>query len=447
MIGRSLLCLSAVGTLACGDSSGATDGGTSETGATASTANASTTSPTSTSTGETGAWASDGSSSGSDGSSSGGPVGPTRERLYVGTGEFDPMRDWHGIVRFDDITGVNSAKTGPVDPDGTINVKQSSDAQGVHLNFVHTIFVREDRDELYAGALFTTTEGEPCPMASLCGSVAVFAGASTLNGPQVATRSLFGPATTLRLPHGVWVDETRDILYVANTFAGSILVWDKASQVDGDIQPDRTITWQDMGAPVYIYVDAATDRAFVAAMPMIGGKQPQVLIYEDISTRNGPSPPNLLVAGPNTRLDIGNPTTHNTWFIAKGELLAVAHHTNEVLFYSLKGAHWGNKGPTETLDLAPRVLSIHEAEDDSDIGQWSAYGLFYRPEGDRMFVAAGYTPMGPPAANSDQHAVKVYEAVSDPATQGRVPPVAEIRWTNVDQYFPPQPLWVTRWQE
>ncbi|WP_293247548.1 hypothetical protein [Nannocystis sp.] len=194
----------------------------------------------------------------------------------------------------------------------------SSDAQGVHLNFVHTIFVREDRDELYAGALFTTTEGEPCPMASLCGSVAVFAGASQLDGPQVATRSLFGPTTTLRLPHGVWVDETRDILYVANTFAGSILVWDKASEVDGDIKPDRTITWQDMGAPVYIYVDAATDRAFVAAMPMIGGKQPQVLIYENISTRNGPSLPNLLVAGPNTRLDIGNPTTHNTWFIAKG---------------------------------------------------------------------------------------------------------------------------------
>lgn len=437
--------------VACGDA-----GGGEVTGAASTTSQDTTTSVTPTTTGASSGGSGEASSSGGSGDASGssgssesgessGEPPATRERLFVGTGEFDPMRDWHGVVRFDDITGIDSAVQGPVEPDGTVNIKMSSDVGGVHLNFVHTIYVREAADELYAGALFTTTGGEPCPQASLCGSVAVFSGASTLDGPQVAARSLFGPNTTLRLPHGVWVDETRDILYVANTFAGSILVWDGASTVDGDIPPDRTITWPDMGAPVYIFVDAPTDRAFVAAMPMLGGKQPQVLIYDGISTRDGATMPNLVIAGPNTRLNIGNPTTHNTWFIASGEILAVAHHTNEVLFYDLKGVNWGNPGPVETLDLAPRVLSIHEQEDDSDLGEWSAYGLFYRPEGDRMFVAAGYTPMGPPAANSEQHAVKVFENVSDPATAGRVPPVAEIRWTNVDQYFPPQPLWVTRW--
>lgn len=390
-------------------------------------------------------------SSGTGDSASDSSAGPTtgpepaRERLYVGTGEFDPERDWHAILRFDDITGVDSTMQGPVDPDGTVDVKMSSDAQGVHLNFVHTIFVDEARDELYAGALFTTTEGEPCPMASLCGSVAVFAGASGLDGPQVAARSLFGPKTELRLPHGVWVDTTRDILYVANTFAGSILVWDEASTVDGDTPPDRKITWPDMGAPVYIYVDAPTDRAFVATMPMLGGMEPAVLIYGGISTMDGVIAPPLRVAGPNTRLTLGNQTTHNAWFIAKGELLVVAHHTNEILIYEMAGTPWGHPGPLMTLDLAPRVISIHEQADDSDIGHWSAYGLFYRPEGDRLFVAAGYTPMGP-AVNSDQHAVKIYGNVSDPATSGKVDPLAEIRWTNVDQYFPPQPLWVSRSQ-
>jgi len=387
---------------------------------------------------------SEGSGSGSSSGSTTGAPGSPRERLFVGTGEFDPMRDWHGILRFADVTGLDSRVDGPAVPDGTVNVKMSSDKDGVHLNFVHTIFVDEARDELYAGALFTTTEGEPCPMASLCGSVAVFSGASSLDGPQVASRSLFGPATELRLPHGVWVDSTRDLLYVANTFAGSILVWEKASEVDGETPPDRKITWPDMGAPVYIYVDAPTDRAFVAAMPMLGGKEPQVLIYSDISQKDGAVPPPLVVAGPSTRLTIGNQTTHNTWFIAEGELLVVAHHTHEVLIYEMAGTPWGHPGPTMKLDKAPRVIEIHEQEDGSDAGHWSAYGLFYRPEGDRLFVAAGYTPMGP-APNSDQHAVKVYGAISDPATAGRVEPLAEIRWTNVDQYFPPQPLWVTRW--
>ncbi|MEZ4448815.1 MAG: hypothetical protein R3B09_04980 [Nannocystaceae bacterium] len=371
----------------------------------------------------------------------GGPPPRLGERLYIGTGEYLATQDWHGILRFDHSEALDSAVDGPFTPDATVNVQASADAGGTHLNFVHTIFVDDDADELYAGALFTTEAGMTCPMASECGSVAIFAGASTMDGPQIVSRHLYGPKTGLLQPHGVWVDRSRDTLYVANTFAGQLLAWESASTVDGDLAPTRTLTWPEMGAPVFLYVDEPTDRAFVAVMPMIGGKRPGVLIYPSISTLDGVHPPTHRIQGPSTRLEVGNQTTHNVWFIAEGELLVVAHHTNEVLIYDLSGLEWGATGPTQDHDLTPRVLEIHETADDQ--GKWSAYGIFYIRELDRLYVSAGYTPMGP-APNSPEHAVKIYEGVHDPRLAGQVAPAREIRWTNVGQYFPPQPLWVTR---
>jgi hypothetical protein len=37
----------------------------------------------------------------------------------------------------------------------------------------------------------------------------------------------------------LWIDEARDLLDVANTFGGSILVFDHASTADGNVAPAR----------------------------------------------------------------------------------------------------------------------------------------------------------------------------------------------------------------
>lgn len=370
------------------------------------------------------------------------------ERLWLATGEYLATQDWHAVLRFEDALVLDAWSQGPAAADGTTNVQASSDAAGVPLNFVHSIMVDEARDELYAATLFTTTDPTPCPMASLCGSIAVFAGATTLDGPAVTTRHIFGPATTLEQPHGVWLDRERDILYVANTFAGNLLAWHDAPSADGDVAPDRTFASPTLGAPVYVYVDEAEDRAFVGCMPLPVGPggppptPPHIEIFEQLSALDGMVDPSFVIEGPSTRLSIGNPTTHNTWYIPAAELLVVAHHTNEVLFFDLAGLPWGGGGPPMPLDLAPRVLEINETG--TDTAEWSAYGLFYVPQDDRLYVSAGYTPGGP-AADSEQHAIKVYEGVSEPGFSGRVMPVREIRWDSYAQYFPPQPLWVQRW--
>lgn len=383
------------------------------------------------------------------------PATQTLERLYVGTGEYSAMQDWHAILRFDDSSSINSALSGAaVTPSATVNVQASGDASGVLLNFVHTFFVDEERDEIYLGALFTTSDNHDCSgTREVCGSIAVVPTASTMDGPQTVSRHLFGDNTQINQPHGIWVDTTRDILYAANTFSFNILVWDNASTVDGDTAPDRTITYTDMGAPVYVYIDSDTDRMFVAGMNGGTGAEPSVMIFNNASSLDGEQIPSVRILGDSTRLTSGNnQTTHNAWYDSSTQLLFVGHHINEVLIYDLSDVNLSPPSSPTDLDLTPRILQVNEQADNSDQYQWSVYGLFYLPTQDRLFVAASYQAngsemsSGPPQAGSPEQAVKIYDGVSDPAVSGIVTPTREIWWDNGDQYYPAQPLWVQEYE-
>ncbi len=111
-------------------------------------------------------------------------------------------------------------------------------------------------------------------------------------------------------------------------------------------------------------------------------------------------------------------------------------------------------GTTDLTSLAPRVLKINESTDNSDQHKWSAYGLFYVAATDRLYVSAGYsgssTLTGSCAGASGdesapaQNSVKVYDNVSDPSVSGVYTPTRVLHWSNQNQFYPPQPLWVTR---
>ncbi|MFN7974940.1 MAG: hypothetical protein U0166_21745 [Acidobacteriota bacterium] len=372
------------------------------------------------------------------------PPGIGGERLYVGTGEYNAAQDWHAILRIEGAHLVN----GSVTPQGTVNVKQCKDGSNVRLNFVHTIYVDESRNEMYVGALFTTSDNHNCggPYET-CGSIGVLSNASGLNGPQTLSRHIFGPNTLLDQPHGIWIDRSRNMMYVANTFGGNILVWNNANTVNGNTAPSRVIGMGQLGAPVHVYVDPAADRLFAVTMPFGGGKA-SVVIYNNASTLTGQPTPSVRITGPLCRLEAGNnKTTHNVWYSKQRKLLFVAHHTNEVLIYDLASVNLNPPAPVD-IDLAPRVLKINEQDGVDDYG-WSAYGLYYLQGPDRLYVSAGYTPngtptqSGPPQPGSPKNAVKVYDGISDPSKSGVVPPTRIIYWTNGGQYFPSQPLWIS----
>lgn len=377
-------------------------------------------------------------------SSSGGAEG---EQLYVGMGEYDPGRDWHAIMRFDDSEELDSSGGTAYAPDAHIPVWDLSASDGTTLNFAHGLYLNESTDDMYVASIFTSTT--PLTMGSPmsdAGSVGVISKMSQADGGQTLARHIFGSQTKLKQPHALWVDESRDILYVANTFGKTILAFEPGSTADGDIAPARTLSHEKLGNPVFVFVDESTDRLFVASMAtavpgMMPSMRSAINIYNNASSADGNREPDIQIAGNNTRLDAGNnQTTHNVWYDASTQLLLAGHHTNELLIYDLSAIDLSPASPTEH-DLTPRVLEVHEDSGGSDIGNWSVYGFFHLPENDRLFVSCGHAQMGP-TPGAPPNAIKIYDGLLGGSANGQVTPTRVIHWTDGDRYLPAQPLWV-----
>lgn len=377
----------------------------------------------------------------------------SRTQLFLGTGEYSPQDDWDAVLRFDNIEALTSTAN---TPSGTVPLKSVLDSSSISLNFGHALFIHEDRNELFVASLFTTAGnaqdcvGGPGVTQLQCGSIGVISNASAINGSPQLTRHIYGSNTQINQPHGLFIDTVRNDLYVANTFGDNILVWNDATTADGNIAPDRVISYSSLGRPVHVFVESSTDQLFVVSMGTgITQKGAAVLIFNNASTLNGEVTPNVRIFGPNTRLDDGNnQTTHNVWYDAATGMLIVGHHTNEILIFDLSSVDL-NAAVGQDLDIAPRVIKVHEMSDDSDQYEWSAYGLFYVSSTDQLFVSVGNTRggtstrSGPPGVGLTTHVVRVYDHVSDTTTQGLVTPTKNIYWSNVTTYYPPQPLWIS----
>ncbi len=372
------------------------------------------------------------------------------QRLYLGTGEYSPSQDWHAVIRFDKSEGLNS-EPGAITytPDGTIPVQQCLDGS-VILNFGHGIYIDESNDRMYLSTLFTNQNNVVTTNSDTAvGSIAIFDNISTLDGPQVPTRHIFGSNTQLKQPHSCWLDESRDILYVPNTFGKNILVFENVSAADGDIVPDRIIDSDSLGYPLYIYIDETVDRMFVCAMPgppTDNEPNSQVLIYNNASTLNGNNVvPAIRITGANTRLDLINKTVHNCQWNPNNQLLAVGHHTNELLFFDLNGINWSPAG-TDILDLTPRVLRVDDPALGFDSTDVNLYGIFWDINSDTIYCSVGIdNPGGGPMSGSPPNSIKIYGNVSNSAVSGLVQPSRIIYWSNGNTYYPPQPIWVQQY--
>src|SRR5688572_20583036 len=319
-------------------------------------------------------------------------VGDTifHERIYIGTGEYNPFPDWHGILRFEDASNYNS---GPLcdttfTADGIIPVQQCSTGT-MFMNFEHGFYLDETNDRMYVSTLFTnpanilTTNPDTAK-----GSIAIFDNISTLNGGQTPTRHIFGDSTGLRQPHGCWLDEANDRLYVANSFGCNILVFNNASTRNGNTPPDRIISHSTLSTPVYIFIDNAANRMFVACSGIGCGGPPKVCINNNASTVNGIVSPDVRIEGSNTRLGFRNPTVHNVWYNTTNGLLVVGHHTHEMLFFDMNTVNMSPGAPA-AYNMTPRVLMINDEVDLSDTSNHNLYGFYWDEERDIMYTSDG----------------------------------------------------------
>lgn len=373
------------------------------------------------------------------------------ERIYLGTGEYSPSSTWDAFLRFDSTENYNS-EPGAIQytPEGTVPFKLCTIAGSTQLNFGHGFYLQESEDRMFVATIFTNQDNyQTSNSDTAVGAIAIFDNVSTLNGGVVPTRYIFGANTQLKQPHGCWLDETRDLLYVANTFGENILVFNNASTINGDVAPDRIISNDSLGCPVYIFLDSIVDRMFVCAMPAMGGPptslKSQVAIYNDASTLNGSVEPPIRLTGDNTRLTLGNQTVHNTWFNPAKQLLAVGHHTNELLFFNLNTIEWNPSSPTK-YDLTPRIIRVDDPTLGFDSSDVNLYGFYWDLPTDRMFCSVGVdNPGGGPTNSCPPEAVKIFSNVSDSTLSGIVLPDRVIYWSNCSTYYPPQPIWLQKY--
>jgi hypothetical protein len=85
-------------------------------------------------------------------------------------------------------------------------------------------------------------------------SIFVFDGASTSNSSSTPNRTLSG-ASMLNQPRDLFVDTGTDRLYVANSGANSVLVFNSASTANGTPAPDRVLNLTALTGPWGIFID------------------------------------------------------------------------------------------------------------------------------------------------------------------------------------------------
>jgi hypothetical protein len=327
----------------------------------------------------------------------------SHHRLFLGTGEYDPAAIWDGVLVWDRADAINGNQS----PNRVVDMGMSG------VNFGHMIYYRKSSDELYVTSLFTD-------------EIMVFGNAKSMNGPQIATRKISGALTELREPHGLWIDETRDILYVANRLPSSgiysaVIAFHNASTVTGNIAPDRSIAGAatKLDQPFNVFVDEARDYLYIANANGADANR-GIVIYHNASSVDGDVAPNRQIAGSATPFYSTHPTVHNVFIDLVHDHMYVANHHDEVYAFHNASTANGNIAADRTLS-----------------GFDNALGLFYLPDEDMLYVSDG---PGPVACSSSQQ-VKVFENASTLTGAVGAAPDRSIQWSPENcQYYPPQPL-------
>lgn len=199
------------------------------------------------------------------------------------------------------------------------------------LNFPQHIFVDAADDRL-----FVANQGGS--------SVLVFDGASTKTGNVAPSRSIGGASTGLLQPSDVAVDSGRNLLYVANS--RDVLVFSSASTVSGnaafthDIQAGFIIS--------ALYLDAANDRLYLA-----DSGANAINIYDNASTLNLKVAPSRVLTGAPTQLNQPSGIAID----AVNKLIISNAGGNSITVYANAGAINGNIPPQVAISGANTTLA------------------------------------------------------------------------------------------
>jgi sugar lactone lactonase YvrE len=117
---------------------------------------------------------------------------------------------------------------------------------------------------------------------SISNSIVRFDNAFTVTGNATPAATITGAATTLNTPAFITLDVVNDRLYVANNGDVSILIFDNISTKNGNIAPERTISGiaTNLVDPTDVSVDTTKDLLYVA-------DETDVYVFATASTATG----------------------------------------------------------------------------------------------------------------------------------------------------------------
>ncbi|MDH5512237.1 MAG: hypothetical protein OEY27_03400 [Gammaproteobacteria bacterium] len=222
-------------------------------------------------------------------------------------------------------------------------------------------------------------------------TILVFDNASTKDGDVPPSRTLEGVATTLNAPTAVFVDITRNKMYVINggtigTGANSILVFDNATTVTGNTAFARTISGGSttLNAPGGGALDVFQDRLYVA-----NTGSDSILAFNDISTVSGNKTPDRVLSGVLTVLN----EPRDLFFDLAADRLYVANAgADTVLVFDNASIVTGNRAPNRALSLTPGTTPYGVFVDATPVVAGSSAALDGEAGNDGSAVSTGGAP-------------------------------------------------------
>ena len=169
-------------------------------------------------------------------------------------------------------------------------------------------------------------------------SILVFNNAGSINGNVFPDRTITSGA--LNWPWRMWLDKPSDMLYIGND-NNTILVFNNASTINGTVAPSRTITGTLFTYSSGIWLDTKNDMLYMA-----DASSDAIYVFNNISTLNEAVTPDRIIWGTNTTL--GGPRF--LWLDSLTDRLYVTNYSaDSILVFTSASTINGNIAPSRTI--------------------------------------------------------------------------------------------------
>jgi len=182
-----------------------------------------------------------------------------------------------------------------------------------------------------------------------------FDNAFTTSGNATPAATIVGTNTTFNSPGFITLDSANDRLYIADTGDLSIVIYDNISTKNGNVAPNRIITGPSLVSPTDVSLDKVRNLLYVA-------DDLDILVYASASTANGaPAPARdltvpfavsaVFIDGANDRLYVADQA---------GNAIAVYDHASTLATGPI-AANRAVQGPTNTHLSNPGGVQVDGA--------------------------------------------------------------------------------------